>query len=68
MENIPKMTAKMHAIGIQMVQKILIMGQIDGLKDKTKSGRPLTIPMDMMIKIMGQDSGKNSGWDFRPGS
>ncbi len=38
---------------------------LDGLKDKTRSGRPPSVPEDVMIKIRQELSDSNTGWDFR---
>lgn len=40
-------------------------GGLDGLKDKTRSGRPPSVPEDVMIKIRQELSDSNTGWDFR---
>ena len=35
------------------------------MKDKTRSGRPPSVPEDVMIKIRQELSDSNTGWDFR---
>ena len=38
---------------------------LDGLKDKTKTGRPPDVPKDVMVKIRKELADSNTGWDFR---
>jgi len=38
---------------------------LQGLKDKTKTGRPPTVPKDLMLKIRKELADSNTGWDFR---
>ena len=38
---------------------------LQGLKDKTKTGRPPTVPKDVMVKIRKELADSNTGWDFR---
>ncbi len=35
------------------------------LKDKAKTGRPPTVPKDVMVKIRKELADSNKGWDFR---
>jgi putative transposase len=37
---------------------------LDGLKDKERSGRPPSVPEDVMIKIRQELVDSNTGWDF----
>jgi len=38
---------------------------LQGLKDKAKTGRPPTVPKDVMVKIRKELADSNTGWDFR---
>ena len=38
---------------------------LQGLKDKAKTGRPPTVPKDVMVKIRKELADSNKGWDFR---
>jgi transposase len=38
---------------------------LQGLKDRTQSGRPSDVPKDAMIKIRQELEDSNTGWDFR---
>ncbi|HSF49774.1 MAG TPA: helix-turn-helix domain-containing protein [Nitrososphaeraceae archaeon] len=39
---------------------------LDGLKDKERTGRPPTVPKDVMVKIRSELAESNTaGWDFR---
>jgi putative transposase len=39
---------------------------LQGLKDKTRSGRPPDVPKDVMVKIRRKELAEsNTGWDFR---
>ena len=38
---------------------------LQGLKDKTRSGRPPDVPKDTMIKIRQELEDSKTGWDFR---
>ena len=38
---------------------------LDGLKDQPRSGRPLDVPKDILIKIKQELAESNTGWDFR---
>lgn len=38
---------------------------MDGLKDKERSGRPPTVPKDVIVKIRKELADSNTGWDFR---
>jgi putative transposase len=38
---------------------------LQGLKDKTRSGRPTDVPKDVMIKIRQELEDSKTGWDFR---
>jgi transposase len=40
-------------------------GGLDGLKDKSRSGRPPDVPKEVMIKIQKELVESNTGWDFR---
>jgi putative transposase len=40
-------------------------GRLDGLKDKSRSGRPPDVPKEVMIKIQKELVESNTGWDFR---
>ena len=37
---------------------------LQGLKDKTRSGRPTDVPKDVMIKIRQELEDSKTGWDF----
>ena len=39
--------------------------RLQGLKDKTRSGRPTDVPKDVMIKIRQELEDSKTGWDFR---
>jgi transposase len=39
--------------------------RLKGLKDKIKTGRPPTVPKDIMVKIRKELADSNTGWDFR---
>jgi transposase len=40
--------------------------ELDGLKDKERSGRPPTdVPKEIMVKIQKELEDSNDGWDFR---
>ena len=39
--------------------------ELDGLKDKPRSGRPPMVDSDLMIKIRKELEDNNTGWDFR---
>ena len=39
--------------------------ELQGLKDKAKTGRPPTVPKDVMVKIRKELADSNTGWDFR---
>ena len=38
---------------------------LEGLKDKSRSGRPPLVEHDLMIKIRKELEDSNTGWDFR---
>jgi transposase len=38
---------------------------LDGLKDKSRSGRPSTVSKEVMVKIRQELADSNTGWDFR---
>jgi putative transposase len=38
---------------------------LDGLKDKSRSGRPPDVPKEIMVKIRQELAESNTGWDFR---
>lgn len=38
---------------------------LQGLIDKAKTGRPPTVPKDVMVKIRKELADSNKGWDFR---
>ena len=38
---------------------------LNGLKDQPRSGRPLDVPKDILIKIKQELAESNTGWDFR---
>jgi transposase len=38
---------------------------LQGLKDRTRSGRPPDVPKDTMIKIRRELADSKTGWDFR---
>ncbi len=38
---------------------------LEGLKDKSRSGRPPLVEHDLMIKIRKELEASNTGWDFR---
>ena len=38
---------------------------LQGLKDRTRSGRPPDVPKDIMIKIRQELADSKTGWDFR---
>ena len=38
---------------------------LQGLKDKAKTGRPPTVPKDVLVKIRKELADSNTGWDFR---
>ncbi|HEX5891725.1 MAG TPA: helix-turn-helix domain-containing protein [Nitrososphaeraceae archaeon] len=38
---------------------------LDGLKDQPRSGRPLDVPKEIMVKIRQELAKSNTGWDFR---
>jgi putative transposase len=39
--------------------------ELDGLKDKERSGRPPDVPKEIMVKIQKELEDSNGGWDFR---
>jgi putative transposase len=39
--------------------------ELDGLKDKPRSGRPPMVEHDLMIKVRKELEDSNTGWDFR---
>jgi transposase len=39
--------------------------ELDGLKNKAKTGRPPDVPKDIMVKIRKELADSNTGWDFR---
>ena len=39
--------------------------ELDGLKDKERSGRPPDVPKEIMVKIQKELEDSNDGWDFR---
>lgn len=38
---------------------------LDGLKDKSRTGRPPDVPKEVMVKIQKELADSNTGWDFR---
>ena len=38
---------------------------LQGLKDRTRSGRPPDVPKDAMLQIRQELADSNTGWDFR---
>jgi putative transposase len=38
---------------------------LDGLKDKSRTGRPPDVPKEIMVKIRQELAESNTGWDFR---
>ena len=38
---------------------------LEGLKDKERSGRPLDVPKEIIVKIRQELEDSNTGWDFR---
>jgi len=38
---------------------------LDGLKDKSRMGRPPDVPKDVVVKIRKELTDSNTGWDFR---
>jgi len=38
---------------------------LQGLKDRTRSGRPPDVPKDAMLQIRQELAESNTGWDFR---
>jgi len=38
---------------------------LQGLKDRTRSGRPPDVPKETMVKIRQELAESNTGWDFR---
>ena len=38
---------------------------LDGLKDKSRMGRPPDVPKDVVVKIRKELTDSNMGWDFR---
>jgi transposase len=38
---------------------------LQGLKDKIKTGRPPTVPKDIIVRIRKELAESNTGWDFR---
>ena len=39
--------------------------ELEGLKNKAKTGRPPDVPKDVMVKIRKELTDSNTGWDFR---
>ena len=42
-----------------------MINELEGLKNKAKTGRPPDVPKDVMVKIRKELTDSNTGWDFR---
>jgi transposase len=63
-EDVAKELSKCRAWAYKWYKRYCEYG-LDGLKDKSRSGRPSTVPKEVMVKIRQELADSNTGWDFR---